>query len=41
MPRHLGFEVADSVESAVARAEAVHGRERAIAYVEQPNLVRL
>jgi hypothetical protein len=40
VPRHLGFEVAASVEDAVAAAERVHGRDCAIAYVEQPPLVR-
>ena len=39
VPRHLGFEVASSVEEAVARARAIHGPECAIAYVEQPPLV--
>ncbi len=41
VPRHLGFEVAESVEAAVARAEAAHGRDCAIAYVEQPSPPRL
>src|SRR5712664_927766 len=27
VPRHLGFEVAASVEEAVARAETIHGRD--------------
>jgi hypothetical protein len=36
VPRHLGFEVAASVEEAVARAEAIHGRDCAIAHVRQP-----
>jgi len=36
VPRHLGFETAATVEEAVARAEAVHGRDCAIGYVEQP-----
>ena len=40
VPRHLGFEVASSVEDAVAQARARHGRDCAIAYVEQPPLVR-
>ena len=39
VPRHLGFEVASSVEEAVARARTIHGPECAIAYVEQPPLV--
>ncbi len=41
VPRHLGFETASSVEEAVARAEAVHGRECAIAHVQQPTAPRL
>ncbi|MBI4610652.1 MAG: DUF2088 domain-containing protein [Candidatus Rokubacteria bacterium] len=36
VPRHLGFEVAASVEEALARAEAVHGRECTIACIQQP-----
>jgi nickel-dependent lactate racemase len=36
IPRHLGFEVAASVEEAVARAEAIHGPDCAIAHVRQP-----
>jgi hypothetical protein len=40
VPRHLGFEVAGSVEEAVARARRIHGPDCAIAYVEQPPLVR-
>ena len=40
VPRHLGFEVAASVEEAIARAESIHGRDASIAYVEQPPLVR-
>jgi hypothetical protein len=36
VPGHLGFETADTVEAAVALAEQVHGRDCAIAYVEQP-----
>ena len=40
VPRHLGFEVAGSVEDAVAQARRIHGRDCAIAYVEQPPLVR-
>jgi hypothetical protein len=35
VPRHLGFEVADSVEEAVARARAHHGPDCAIGVVEQ------
>jgi hypothetical protein len=40
VPRHLGFEVADSVEAALARARQIHGRAATIAYVRQPPLVR-
>ncbi len=40
VPRHLGFEVAASVEAAVARAREIHGPAATIAYVEQPPLVR-
>jgi nickel-dependent lactate racemase len=40
VPRHLGFEVADSVEAALARARQIHGPGAAIAYVEQPPFVR-
>ncbi len=40
MPRHLGFEVAPSVEEAVARARQIHGPDCAIAYVEQPPLIK-
>jgi hypothetical protein len=36
VPRHLGWEVAASVEEAVARARALHGRDATIAWVEQP-----
>ncbi len=39
VPRHLGFEVAQSIEEAIARAEAVHGRSCSIAYVRQPTTV--
>ncbi len=39
VPRHLGFEVASSVESALARARAIHGRDAAIACVEQPPMM--
>jgi hypothetical protein len=38
VPRHLGFEVAASVEEAVARARQIHGRDATIAHVEQPSL---
>jgi len=40
VPRHVGFDAAPSVEEAVARAEARHGRDCAIAYVRQPVLPR-
>jgi Lactate racemase N-terminal domain len=36
IPRHVGFEVAASVEEAVARAEQIHGTDCAIAHVTQP-----
>ena len=36
VPRHLGFEVAASVEDAIRRAETIHGPDCAIAYVKQP-----
>ncbi len=36
IPRHIGFDAAPSVEEAVARAESIHGRECAIAYIAQP-----
>jgi hypothetical protein len=36
VPRHLGFDVADSVEAALVGAESRHGRRCAIAYLEQP-----
>jgi len=36
IPRHVGFDVAASVEDAVARAETIHGPECAIAHVKQP-----
>jgi hypothetical protein len=35
VPRHLGFEVAASVEEAIRQAETTHGRDCAIAYVKQ------
>jgi len=40
VPRHLGFEVAPSVEDAIGRAREIHGRAATIAYVEQPPLIR-
>ena len=36
--RHLGYEVADSVEEAVARARAIHGPGATIGVVEQPGM---
>ena len=36
VPRHLGFEVAASVEEAVARARSAHGPGATIGVVEQP-----
>jgi hypothetical protein len=36
VPRHLGYEVAESVEEAVARAQAIHGRDATIGVVAQP-----
>jgi lactate racemase len=36
VPRHLGWEVAASVEEAVARARAIHGPAATIGVVEQP-----
>lgn len=41
VPRHLGFEVAASVEEAVARAEARHGHDCPIACIRQPVPPRL
>jgi hypothetical protein len=41
VPRHLGFQVAASVEEAVAMAERVHGPDCAIAHIEQPVYERL
>ncbi len=38
VPRHLGFEVAASVEEAVVRAEALHGRGCTVAFIQQPML---
>jgi hypothetical protein len=40
VPRHLGFEVAGSVEEAVARAWQIHGPGATIAYVAHPPLTR-
>jgi nickel-dependent lactate racemase len=36
VPPHLGYEVAASVEDAIARAQQIHGRDARIGYVEQP-----
>jgi hypothetical protein len=36
VPRLLGWEVAASVEEAVARAQAIHGPGATIGVVEQP-----
>ncbi len=36
VPRHLGYEVAESVEEAVARARSTHGRGAVVGVVEQP-----
>jgi hypothetical protein len=36
IPRHLGFEVAVTVEEAVARARVIHGRGSVIGVVQQP-----
>jgi len=41
VPRHIGFDTAPSVEEAVARAEAIHGRDPAIAWIRQPVPPRL
>jgi len=38
VPRHLGWEVADSVEQAVARARATHGPGATVGVVEQPTM---
>ena len=38
VPRHLGWEVAGSVEEAVARAQKVHGPGATIGFVEQPGM---
>jgi hypothetical protein len=40
VPRHLVFEVAASVEEAVARARKIHGPDSTIAHVEQPPLTQ-
>lgn len=36
--RHLGFEAAKTVEEAVAMAEATHGKNCSVGYVEQPTV---
>jgi len=36
VPRHLGFDVAPSVEEAIARAQALHGPDASIGVVTQP-----
>jgi hypothetical protein len=36
VPRHLGFDVAASVEEALHRAEAIHGPSCSIAWIRQP-----
>jgi lactate racemase-like protein len=36
VPRHLGYEVAGSVEEAIRRAQAIHGADAIIGVVEQP-----
>jgi hypothetical protein len=41
VPRHLGFEVAASVEEAVRMAERIHGADCSIALVEQPTFERI
>jgi hypothetical protein len=38
VPRHLGYEVAASVEEAIARALARHGRDASVGVVEQPGM---
>jgi len=38
VPRHLGWDVAPTVEDAVARAQAIHGRNATIGVVEQPTM---
>jgi hypothetical protein len=38
VPRHLGWEVAASVEEAVARAQAIHGPGATVGVVEQPGM---
>jgi lactate racemase len=41
VPAHLGFETAPTVEAAVRRAEARHGADCSVAYIEQPRFARL
>ena len=38
VPRHIGYEVAGSVEEAIARAQQIHGRHATIGVVEQPGM---
>ena len=38
VPRHLGYEVARTVEEAIARAQQIHGRHATIGVVEQPGM---
>ena len=33
---HVGFEPQHSVESAIARAEAIHGRDASIVFIRNP-----
>jgi hypothetical protein len=40
VPRHLGFDEAESVEEAIARARHEHGRAATIAYIAHPPLTR-
>jgi hypothetical protein len=38
VPRHLGWEVAASVEEAVSRAQVIHGPGATVGFVEQPGM---
>jgi nickel-dependent lactate racemase len=38
VPRHLGYEVAASIEEAVARARLIHGPDAVVGVVEQPEM---
>ncbi len=40
VPRHLSFEMADSVEEAVTHARHIHGPGATIAYVAHPPVTR-